>query len=84
MDRRTVEQLREDLEEHRDAMLFLFPRWGQKRFTVHAPDALQELWSVWDKDNKKTFAMGKTPLEAVTSARRRVNHEQCEAYKTAA
>lgn len=76
----THAQLCAALEEHEAFVAFLFPRWGQKRFTLEAPDALQLTWNVWDNDAKRTFAMGESPLKAVTAARRRVNHEQCEVY----
>lgn len=83
-DRRTPEEILQALHEHEAFVTFLFPRWGQKRYTLHAPDALQETWAVWDTENRRTFAFGKSPLDAVTSARVRINHEQCAAYKDAA
>lgn len=70
----------DELEQLRMAMDFLYPRWGQKKYTLHAPDALQDLWSVWDVAGRRTFAMGRTPVEAAVSAQRRLNHEQCVEY----
>lgn len=81
--RPSYEELAAKVERLQLAISFLYPwPWGQRRFTLHAPDALQEKWSVWDKERKGTFAMGGDPVDAAVNAQRRLNHEQCEEYKT--
>lgn len=81
-DHLTLEKLYEELFEHRDALTFLYPKWGQTRFTLCAPDVLEGRWVVWDNENKSTFSYGVTPLDAITTARRKLNHDNCQAYKS--
>lgn len=83
-DRRTPEEILQALHEHEAFVSFLYPRWGQHRYKIHSPDALELRWTVWDADLQRTFSYGTSPVDAVTSARARINHEQCAAYKDAA
>jgi hypothetical protein len=70
----SYDQLSALANEQQAAWDFLFPRpRGQTRFTLHAPDALQEKWTVWDREHKRTYSFGETPLEAATAARQRLH-----------
>jgi len=69
----SYDQLSKLVNEQQAAWDFLFPMpWGQTRFTLHAPDALQDTWTVWDRQNKGTYSFGKTPLEAAAAARKKL------------
>ena len=63
----------DEVEELREFVKFLYPPRGQTRFKLCAPDLNDLAWSVWDAQDKITFARGETPRLAVTCARLRLN-----------